>query len=87
MGFVKKFGNSIPYQVTFVLANGKRFEGSFDKNGMMLRGLQEVVRVTCLRLFDTVLFTYYGDGIFDVSVFNEQCVEKPVLEDNRFLGI
>lgn len=54
---------------------------------MMLCGLEDLVRLTSMSLLDIVVCTYYGDGLFDVSVFNGRCLEKPFLDQQLVLGI
>lgn len=64
--------------MTFILRNGQKFKGNFDKTGKVFGGLQEVFRLTCLSVLDILLLTYYSDGVFDVSAFASDCVEKPI---------
>lgn len=69
------------------MKNGKSFECGYDKYKKVLFGLEEIFRITRLSLFETVLFTYIGDGLFEISVFNVQCIEKPLMDDYILSGI
>lgn len=84
--FVEKFGDLIPSQVTFHLEDGQHVKGFFDRELKQFSGLQQVFRLTCFKPLEIVLFTYYGDGKFDVSVFGGDCVEKPVINDSSLQG-
>lgn len=75
---MERFGDGIPSEVTFILKNGTKILGNYDKVSKVFIGLHEVFRSTCLSVLDTLLFTYYGDGVFHISAFAGDCVEKPV---------
>lgn len=75
------FGYAIPSNVALVLRSGKIIEAFYDKKSGILFGMQELFRQTTLSLFEILVFTYNGEGVFDVSVFSTQCVEKPLLDN------
>lgn len=80
------YGDSIPSEVTLCLSNGKKVQCVFVKRKLLLSGSDEIFRVTSLCLLDSILFTYYGDGYFEVSVFAVNCLEKRVWNDNAISG-
>lgn len=61
-------------------------KGFFDRELKQFSGLQQVFRLTCLKSLEIVLFTYYGDGKFDVSMFGGDYVEKLVINDSYLQG-
>lgn len=83
---MKTFGKHIPRKVSICLINGKIIEGRYKKSTKEIFGLEEMFRITSLSLFEIVLFTYYGGGLFHASIFNVECVEKPITNDNLVLG-
>lgn len=87
MGFIEKFEDVIPPQVKFILKNGKTVEGGFDKIEKLLFDLEDFCRLISLSLLDTLLFTYYGDVVFDVSAFSGSGVEKVIRDDRLLLNI
>lgn len=72
----------ITIKVVFHLINGTTFEGFYNNFNNTLSGLQEVYRLILLSRFDVLIFTYCGNGLFDVNAFNGKYDEKDVIGDN-----
>lgn len=75
-------GHFIPEDVKYCLNNGKMVVGSYCQMQKTLHGLDDVFQFTSLQNFEVLLFTYYGEGLFDVSAFRTSCIEKqlPVVD-------
>lgn len=70
------FGNVIPNDVTFVPSNGSQFNGYVSKPDRRIGGLLHVIESGYFRRRDSILFTYRGNGKFEVVVFDRSKVEK-----------
>ncbi|KAK1384936.1 hypothetical protein POM88_022671 [Heracleum sosnowskyi] len=74
--FVRRFGKGIPGTVSFVLRNGKNFSGQYLHNERKMLGLVEIIMYTHLEEGELCLFTYCGNGKFEIVVFDISKVEK-----------
>ncbi|KAK1396947.1 hypothetical protein POM88_006810 [Heracleum sosnowskyi] len=74
--FVRRFGKGIPGTVSFVLRNGKNFSGQYLHNERKILGLVEIIMYTHLEEGELCLFTYCGNGKFEIVVFDISKVEK-----------
>ncbi|KAK1388306.1 hypothetical protein POM88_016484 [Heracleum sosnowskyi] len=79
--FVRRFGKGIPGTVSFGLRNDKNFTGQYLHNERKMLGLVEIIMYTHLEEEELCLFTYCGDGKFEIVVFDISKVEMddPVL--------
>lgn len=72
------FGHVMPMELKYRLKNGKVVRGSYCKRSKRLTGLEDVYLLTDLKQFEFLLFTYCGDGPFEVSAFVVSCIEKDI---------
>ncbi|KAK1367678.1 hypothetical protein POM88_033770 [Heracleum sosnowskyi] len=79
--FWRRFGKGVPGSVTFDLRNGKVYSGHYLHSERKFLGLLEIITSTHLEGEEFLLFTYCGDGKFEIVVFNKSNVEK-MLEYN-----
>lgn len=70
------FGNVIPDEVTIVLLNGSQFKGYVSKTDRRIGGLLDIIEAGYFQKRDSILFTYQGNGKFEVVVFDRSKVEK-----------
>lgn len=76
--FIKRFGKDIPFAVLCALKNGKMFEGRYSKSESMLYGLMDLVTYTNLDMDDALMCTYWGNGQFDIVVFDKSKIERSI---------
>ncbi|KAK1354320.1 hypothetical protein POM88_047576 [Heracleum sosnowskyi] len=74
--FVRRFGKGIPGTVSFGLRNGKNFSDQYLHNERKMVGLVEIIMYTHLEEEELCLFTYCGNGKFEIVVFDISKVEK-----------
>ncbi|KAK1401088.1 hypothetical protein POM88_000693 [Heracleum sosnowskyi] len=79
--FWRRFGKGVPGSVTFDLRNGKVYSGHYLHSERKFLGLLEIITSTHLEGEEFLLFTYCGDGKFEIVVFDKSNVEK-MLEYN-----
>lgn len=76
--FSEKYGLLIPESVKYSVKNGKTFTGVYNHSKQTLYGLHNVFALLDLQQFEVLVFTYYGDGYFEVSALSSACTEKDV---------
>lgn len=74
--FVKRFGDIIPSDVKVVLQNGALIQAYYSKTNRKIIGLMDLVNSNYFEKKDMLLFTYRGDGVFDIVIFDKTKVEK-----------
>ena len=74
--FSKRFGKLIPASVTFALKNGHILSGKYIQCETKLIGLLEMIGSDHVHRKDILLFTYQGEGRFDLVLFDKTKVEK-----------
>ncbi|KAK1398582.1 hypothetical protein POM88_008445 [Heracleum sosnowskyi] len=75
--FVNKFPE-IPVRQNFVICNGQKFVGSYNRNDYTLNGfghLRRLLGVSDLNIYSVLLFTYDGGHVFQTTFFDERMVE------------
>lgn len=80
--FYSRFGNLIPASIKFQLHNGEVFNGIYVENERKMFGLLEIIGNKELEKRENLLFTYCGNGLFQLCIFDLSKVENffPVIE-------
>lgn len=81
------FGNVIPDEITIVLLNGSQFNGYVSKTDRRIGGLLDIIEAGYFQRRDSILFTYQGNGKFEVVVFDKSKVEKMLLVSATTTGL
>lgn len=74
--FIKRFGNKIPEVLIYVLGNGEVIPGSYSKADKKLYGLLALFKKKLVNLFNILMFTYCGNGRFELCIFDKNRIEK-----------
>ncbi|KAK1369930.1 hypothetical protein POM88_036022 [Heracleum sosnowskyi] len=74
--FYKRFGMVIPALITFELWNGEVYHGNYVADEKKVIGLIEIIGLKNLQKRDIMLFSYVGNGRFELVIFDKFKVEK-----------
>lgn len=64
-----------------------QFQGTYSESERKLFGIKDLLGVNHLEEDDILLFTYCGDGRFEVEIFDNTKVEKCLMTDTDITGM
>lgn len=66
----------MPKDVSIILNNGDVLAGKISLVDKKIYGLAPLYRKQFVKMFDVLMFTYCGNGRFELSVFDKSKVER-----------
>lgn len=71
----------MPEKVTLILRNGTVFEGFTSVINKRMFGFVHLTKSEIVKNNDTLLFTYFGEGKFEVPIFQKSDIENCLHEE------
>ncbi|XP_063942419.1 uncharacterized protein LOC108208451 isoform X2 [Daucus carota subsp. sativus] len=78
VGFIERCGFALPDRIIFVLSNGKKFAGSYNRESGCFSGLSSMFRILGIENLKGVskfLFTYDGTEVVSICAFDSENYE------------